>query len=61
MPENTGGGGDTLDITSVSDNSPGADMVQEIIDDPDIEGNKLLKYLQPDGKTMFRHYFDRIL
>lgn len=57
LPSETDGGADTLDITSVSDNSPGADMVQEIIDDPDIEGNKLLKYLQPDGKTMFRHYF----
>ncbi len=58
LPEFTDGGGDTLDITSVSDNSPGAGMVQEIIDDPDIDGNKLFKYLQPDGKTMFRHYLD---
>ena len=58
LPSETGGGGDTLDITSVSDNSPGAGLIEEIIDDPDIAGNKLLKYLHPDGKKMYRHYFD---
>ena len=58
LPAETGIGGDVLDITVVSDNSPGPGMVQEIIDDPDIGGNKLLKYLHPDGKTMFRHNFD---
>jgi len=51
-------GPDTLDLSSVSDDSPGTGFVEEIIDDPDITGNKLLKYLQPDGKTMYRHYFD---
>ncbi len=51
-------GGDTLDISNESDNSPGAGMIMEIIDDADITGNKILKYLHPDGKLMFRHYFD---
>ncbi len=58
LPEFTDGGGDTLDLTSVSDNSPGAGFIQEIVDDPDIAENKLLKYLHPDGKTMYRHYLD---
>lgn len=58
LPAVTTDGGDSLDISSVSDNSPGSMFVQEIIDDPDISGNKLLKYLHPDGKTMYRHYFD---
>ena len=57
LPAETGSGGDSLDITNVSDASPGAGMVQEILDDPDISGNKIFKYLQPDGKTNFRHYF----
>ena len=57
LPAETGTGG-MLDLTVVSDNSPGPGMIQEIIDDPDITGNKLLKYLHPDGKTMFRHNFD---
>ena len=58
LPANTDTGGGTLDITKLADNSPGAGMVQEIIDDPDIVGNKIFKYLHPDGKTMFRHDFD---
>ena len=58
LPSETTDGGDSLDISSVSDDSPGAGFIQEIIDDPDIQGNKLLKYLHPDGKTMYRHYFD---
>ena len=55
-------GGDTLDLSSVSDGSPGTGFVEEIIDDPDISGNKLLKYLQPDAaaKTMYRHYMDEV-
>ncbi|MGC9364055.1 MAG: T9SS type A sorting domain-containing protein [Fidelibacterota bacterium] len=57
LPGETTGEGDNLDISSVSDDSPGLDMVQEIIDDPDIPGNKIFKYLQPNGKTNFRHYF----
>lgn len=51
-------GGDTLDISNRSDDSPGAGMIMEIIDDPDIAGNKIFKYLHPDGKLTFRHYFD---
>ncbi|MDZ7722647.1 MAG: hypothetical protein U5R06_07480 [candidate division KSB1 bacterium] len=58
LPSETPTAENTLDLTSVSDNSPGAGFVQEIIDDPDLAGNKLLKYLHPDGKTMYRYYFD---
>ena len=58
LPADTDTGGGTLNITKLADNSPGDGMVQEILDDPDIEGNKIFKYLQPDGKTMFRHDFD---
>lgn len=58
LPSATGSGEDSLDISNVSDDSPGAGMVQEIMDDPDISGNKIFKYLHPDGKTTFRHYFD---
>ena len=28
------------------------------MDDPDIVGNKILKYLQPNGTRMYRYYFD---
>ena len=58
LPTATGSGGDTLDLTNLADNSPGPGLVEEIIDDPDIIGNKLFKYLHPDGKRMYRHYFD---
>jgi len=60
LPAETHSGGDSLDISVVSDNSPGPGMVQEIIDDPDNVGNKIFKYLQPDAanKTNFRHNFD---
>ncbi|MBN2279468.1 MAG: hypothetical protein JXQ65_02705, partial [Candidatus Marinimicrobia bacterium] len=57
LPAATGNGDDSLDISNIADNSPGAGMVQEIIDDPDITGNKIFKYLHPDGKQTFRHYF----
>ncbi|MBN1154466.1 T9SS type A sorting domain-containing protein, partial [candidate division KSB1 bacterium] len=57
LPSETGSEGDSLDLTVVSDNSPGPGLVEEIIDDTDIEGNKLLKYLHPDGKKMYRHNF----
>ncbi|MBN2011244.1 hypothetical protein JW960_18010, partial [candidate division KSB1 bacterium] len=58
LPDATAGGGDTLNITSLSDNSPGAGLVEEIIDDPNNPGNKIFKYLHPDGKLMHRHNFD---
>ncbi|MBN1155848.1 hypothetical protein JXB12_13100, partial [candidate division KSB1 bacterium] len=58
LPTATGSGGDTLDLTNLADNSPGAGLIEEIIDDPDIAGNKIFKYLHPDGKRMYRYYFD---
>ena len=57
LPSETSNNGDTLDISSVSDDSPGADMVAEVMLDPNIPGNKIFKYLQPDGKRTFRHDF----
>ncbi|HYW95941.1 MAG TPA: hypothetical protein VE870_10165, partial [Bacteroidales bacterium] len=54
LPSETGTG-DMLDISSYSDDSPGADMISEIVLDPVIPGNKLFKYFQPDGKRTFRH------
>ncbi|MBA7533596.1 hypothetical protein ES705_25837 [subsurface metagenome] len=58
LPSETGGGGDTIDFTNVSDNSPGAGMIQEVLQDHEIPGNKLFKYFHPDGKTTFRHDFN---
>jgi len=57
LPQQTLPGGDSLDITSLSDDSPGTGLVEEIIADPDNEGNSLFKYLNPDGKRNYRHYF----
>ncbi len=58
LPTETTSGGDTLDLSNLSDNTPGTGMIEEIVDDPDISGNKVFKYLHPDGKRMYRHYFD---
>ncbi len=58
LPSATGGGGDTIDFTNVSDNSPGAGMIQEILVDHEIPDNKVFQYFHPDGKTTFRHNFN---
>jgi hypothetical protein len=58
LPTTTTDGGDTLDISNLSDDAPGSGLVEEIIDDPDADGNKIFKYLNPDGKRMYRHYFE---
>jgi hypothetical protein len=58
LPSATGGGGDTIDFTNVSDNSPGAEMIQEILADHEIPDNKVFQYFHPDGKTTFRHDFN---
>jgi hypothetical protein len=44
----------------LSQDNPGEGFVEEIIDDPDIAGNKILKYLQPTASNtrMYRHKFD---
>ena len=41
LPAETSSENNGLDLTKLADNSPGAGMVQEILDDPDIEGNKI--------------------
>jgi hypothetical protein len=50
--------GETFDLSSVSSDSPGENFSQSIVADPDIDGNNLLEYLQPDedAKTMYRTY-----
>lgn len=60
LPTATGSGGDSLDISTVKDESPGAGLIAEIVDDPDIVGNKIFKYLHPDGKTTYVYNFDDI-
>ncbi len=57
LPSATTSGGDSLDFPKLSDNSPGADFTEKIVDDADIAGNKLLEYLQPNGKLRYRHNF----
>lgn len=41
-------GGDELDLTDLSQDDPGPNFVEEIMADPDIPGNFLLRYIQPD-------------
>ena len=58
-PSNTGGGGDTLDLTSLSEDERGPNFVDTLLEDPEIPGNMLLHFYQPDdGKMMYRSYFD---
>jgi len=47
--------GDMLDVSNYSDDSPGDDMIAEVIADANIPGNSVFKYFQPDGKRTFRH------
>ena len=46
LPSETGG--DELDLTNLSQDAPGANFVEEIVADPEIDGNFLLRYVQPD-------------
>ena len=55
MPEETEGA--SLDLTTYSSDSPGENFSAQIIADPDMPGNNLLEYLQPDGKRMYRSNF----
>ncbi len=59
LPAETGTINELLDISSESSTSPGDGFVQEVMDDPDISGNKILYYYQPEasGKYMYRSYF----
>ncbi|MBN2010572.1 T9SS type A sorting domain-containing protein, partial [candidate division KSB1 bacterium] len=57
LPAQTGSGGDSLDLTNLSQDAPGEGFVEEIVDDPDIAGNKVLQYLQPNGTKMYVYKF----
>lgn len=46
LPSETGG--DEFDLTNLSQDDPGPNFVEEIIEDPDEPGNFLLRYVQPD-------------
>ena len=58
LPSETAG--DELDLTSLSQDAPGANFVEAIMDDPDIDGNSILQYLQPDDDAtkMYRSFLD---
>ncbi|MDA3929387.1 MAG: T9SS type A sorting domain-containing protein [Prolixibacteraceae bacterium] len=58
LPAETVGDNVTLDLTKTSSDSPGENFTQTIIADADIDGNNILEYLQPDGKTMYRSDFN---
>lgn len=57
LPSETSGA--DFDLTSLSQDDPGENFVEELVDDPDISGNKLLRYIQPDDDAtkMYRFYF----
>ncbi len=64
LPSETSG--TSLDLTNLSQDSPGDNFVEELIDDVDIPGNMILRYLQPDAERsgggggankMYRFYF----
>ncbi len=64
LPSETGG--TSFDLTSLSQDTPGDNFVEEIVDDADISGNKVLRYIQPDAERsgggggankMYRFYF----
>ena len=58
LPNQTGGA--ALDLTSLSQNSPGPNFEEALVADPDIAGNSLLRYVQPDTSAtkMYRFYFE---
>ena len=58
LPNQTGG--DAFDLTSLSQDSPGPNFEEALVPDPDIAGNSLLRYVQPDTNAtkMYRFYFE---
>lgn len=64
LPSETGGS--TLDLTSLSQDTPGENFVEELVTDGDIDGNMILRYIQPDelatdgtsnANKMYRYIF----
>lgn len=65
LPSETEGA--SLDLTSLSQDTPGENFVEEIVADGDIAGNSVLRYIQPDAERigggggatkMYRFYFE---
>ncbi len=57
LPSQTGGA--AFDLTSLSQDSPGPNFVEMLESDPDIAGNSVLRYVQPDTNAtkMYRTLF----
>ncbi|MFC2138907.1 cadherin-like beta sandwich domain-containing protein, partial [Bacteroidota bacterium] len=62
LPAETDGGHDTLDLTELSEDSRGVNFIEELIEDTEIPGNKILKHIQPDAdaKLLYKHSFDSL-
>jgi hypothetical protein len=56
LPSETGD--DPFDLSGLSQDAPGAGFVEAIMDDPDIPGNSLLAYIQPEGSGTKMYRFD---
>ena len=64
LPSETSGA--SLDLTNLSQDTPGENFVEMLEIDPDISGNMYLRYIQPDDERvggggsatkMYRYYF----
>lgn len=56
LPSQTGGA--ALDLTTLSQNAPGPNFEEVLVPDPDIPGNSLLRYVQPDSAATKMYRFD---
>ncbi|MCB0854795.1 MAG: hypothetical protein KDD63_21385, partial [Bacteroidetes bacterium] len=58
LPNQTGG--DPLDLSDLSQDAPGPNFEETLVGDPDIPGNSLLRYVQPDTSAtkMYRFIFE---
>lgn len=57
LPSQTGA--DALNLTSLSQDSPGPNFEEAIISDPDIANNGLLRYVQPDTNSTKMYRFNK--
>ena len=57
LPSETGIGENNWDLTSVSQASPGADFVEQVIADTNISGNMLLEYQQPTATYTYMYQY----
>ncbi|MEZ4847425.1 MAG: hypothetical protein R3B93_02070 [Bacteroidia bacterium] len=56
LPSQTGG--NPLDLTSLSQDAPGPNFEEALVSDPDIAGNSLLRYVQPDTNSTKMYRFN---